>query len=93
MSFGNCNKTFPLDDHMVSIRVTKDKGNLVVVECNCNIDGIERWLRNRNYEGNVSTFFQDASYKTIFKRIFDLKAIIGTHEIAYKNWMLMEPNK
>ena len=39
------------------------------------------------------TFSKDASYKTIFKRRFDLKAILGTHEFAYRNWMLMERNK
>ena len=81
------------ENHMISTRVTKDKGNLAVVECNCKVHGIERWLRNLDSEGNNTTFSQDASYITIFKRRFDLKAIIGTHEFAHRNWMLMEPNK
>jgi len=38
---------------MISTRVTKDKGNLAVVECNCKVDGIERWLRNRNFETSL----------------------------------------
>ena len=30
---------------MISTRVMKDKGKLAVVECNCKVDGVERWLK------------------------------------------------
>ena len=56
---------------MISTKMTKVKGNLTVVECNCKVDGIERWLRNCDSEGNITTFSQDASYNTIYKRRFD----------------------
>jgi len=73
--------------------MTKDQGNLAVVKCIYKIDRTERWLRNCGTEGNITTFCQDASDNTIFKRRFDLKAIIGTREFAYINWMLMEPDE
>ena len=52
LTSGNLPKTCSLDNHMISTRMTKDKGNLAVVECNCKLDGIERWLRNWDSEGN-----------------------------------------
>ena len=51
---------------MISTTRTKDKGNLTVVKINCKVDGIERWLRNGDSEGNITTFSHDASYNTIF---------------------------
>ena len=40
---------------------------------------------------SLPTFSHDASDNTVFMRRFDMKAIISTHEFAYRNWMLIEP--
>ena len=77
---------------MISTKMIKDKGNLAVVECICKIGRTERCLRNCDTEGNITTS-QDAYDNTTFKRRFDLKAILGTHEFAYRNLMLMEPDE
>ena len=44
--FWKVTSNFSLDNHMISIKMTKDKGNLAVVEYNCKVDEIERSLRN-----------------------------------------------
>ena len=74
--------------------MTKAKGNIAVLECICKRNPIERWPRNCDTEGNITTSFpQDAGDNTVFKRRFDLKAMIGIHEFSYKNYMLMEPGE
>ena len=71
----------------------KDKGNLAVVECICKIRRTERCLQTCETAADVTTFPQHASDDTTFKRRFALKAMISTHEFAYRNWMLMEPDE
>ena len=85
--------TFSLDNHMISTKMIKDKGNLAVVECICKIGRTQRCLQNCDTEANITTFSQDASDDMIFNRRFDWKVLIGTPEIAFRNWMLMEPDE
>ena len=68
---------------------TKDKGNLAVLECICKRDRTE----SIGSEAKVTSLLFPMMLVIIQSSRGDLtlKAMVGTHEFAYTNWMLMEP--
>ena len=85
-----CNTVVTHFHLMVSTNMTKDKVNIAVLECICKSDRTKGWLRN--CDDNITTLSKDAGDNTVFKVILVLKAMIGTHEFAHTNYMLMQPD-